>query len=99
MSKAERRELIRKLGDRFSVEVRNSLTDAEFVEVVKRNFQRHPGEHWCATHDFCDANEVMGDAFKVVVGRESNPQDDDDLALWNAAWADADSGQFQSRIP
>lgn len=40
----------------------------------------------CASHDFCDANMIMSQAFLYVFGRESNPASADDAGLWNRAW-------------
>lgn len=44
----------------------------------------------CATHDFCDANELMSTAFESVTGRPIIADDgipDADIDLWNQAWA------------
>lgn len=40
----------------------------------------------CHSHDFCDANMVMAEAFKKVVGVEMKTDSDEHTALWNAAW-------------
>ena len=47
----------------------------------------------CATHDFCDANDIMHGAFCAVVGHDPIDFDLDeeemsqrDVDLWNAAW-------------
>ncbi len=46
----------------------------------------------CASHDFCDANEAMAQAFATIVGREAKVLDDGDNALWSVAW---DCAQLQ----
>lgn len=44
----------------------------------------------CASHDHCDANVIMGDAFAAIMGRDFLPDDgapsDADCSLWNQAW-------------
>ena len=40
----------------------------------------------CPTHDFCDANVTMSEAFAEVCGEEMDLQTDAHVALWNAAW-------------
>ncbi len=49
----------------------------------------------CATHDFCDANEVMATAFKEVTLREADTTSDGDLDLFNAAWNIAKANGLQ----
>lgn len=44
------------------------------------------GEHTCASHDFCDANMPMSEAFSDIMGREVVTNHQDDMDLWNAAW-------------
>ena len=40
----------------------------------------------CPTHDFCDANVTMAEAFEEVTGVELDLQSDESVSLWNAAW-------------
>ena len=44
----------------------------------------------CASHDYCDANVVMAEAFAEVMGRDFLPDEgapsDADCTLWNQAW-------------
>ena len=56
----------------------------------------------CATHDYCDANMVMDEAFHKVLGRgmylikesATEEQKQADTDLWNAAWTLAKHNQF-----
>lgn len=56
----------------------------------------------CATHDYCDANEAMDDAFKEVYGFSSCDTGGDgigcmsDIAIevWNEAWGLAQDSRF-----
>lgn len=40
----------------------------------------------CPTHDFCDANVTMADAFDEVTGEDMDLQSSMHIAIWNAAW-------------
>lgn len=69
------------------------LTPAEFATMRATN-AKHAAAGTvgiCASHDYCDANVAMEEAFERVVGRESvmpseGPQGEYDQALWEAAW-------------
>jgi hypothetical protein len=39
-----------------------------------------------ASHDFCDANMAMDSAWRHLIGTEINADDEEQAALWNAAW-------------
>lgn len=64
------------------------------AEMVGRNLKEPRGESICHSHDFCDANMVMFEAFTDVMGREPGFVRDDagqalseaDLELVNKAW-------------
>lgn len=43
----------------------------------------------CHSHDYCDANMAMLEAFKIVHGRECETNDDADALLWTDAWNEA----------
>lgn len=62
-------------------------------EIIARNKVGHPGA--CATHDFCDANELMAEAFKEFTGREPDCADEKDAALWSGAWNAAYAASFE----
>jgi len=52
----------------------------------------------CATHDFCDPNMLMEEAFIQILGREphiSAGPDAPDSRLWNTAWGIARYNNFQ----
>ena len=48
----------------------------------------------CASHDHCDANMPMGEAFARVMGREMEASSPSDAALWRQAWAIAKAEGF-----
>lgn len=57
----------------------------------------------CASHDYCDANMPMAAAFESVMGRPALPDDgpmsDDDMRLWNEAWAIATPAWLTATLP
>ncbi len=86
---------IEQLSKEFSRLVRRDLAD-HLGEIVARNRTVEYGETCCATHDFCDANMTMAEAFESVVGHGLDCGSDDDCALWNAAWGLSRSGEFSA---
>lgn len=69
--------------------------DDVMKEIVRRNTTPDYAEHSCATHDFCDANMPMFEAFEKVVGRELNLEDDAEMKLINKAWTIARKAEFR----
>jgi hypothetical protein len=81
------------------------LTEEQMAEVIKRNETAEYQDGSCATHDFCDANVMMLEAFENVLGREfvfadeddphSEAQNTIDTMLWSAAWEIARNHKFK----
>ena len=65
------------------------LTDDQFDEMRRRNVSPEYADGACASHDFCDANMAMLEAFKRVVGRAPDLAEDADVNLWDNAWNEA----------
>lgn len=78
------------LTNRFSALIREWLTAEELAYVVATNAVN---PHYCATHDYCDPNEAMIQAFVEVMGRDLDPIADEDAI--NAAWSAARAAEFQ----
>ena len=78
------------IANRFSALIREWLTATELAYVVATNACN---PDYCATHDYCDPNEAMIQAFAEVVGRDLDPIADE--AAINAAWAAARAAEFQ----
>lgn len=81
----------------FTKVLRSWLT-AQEMELVVQDASESPYSG-CASHDFCDANMAMAQAFKDVFGRppEFEPETheaDVCTALWNSAWDLARKGGF-----
>jgi hypothetical protein len=82
------------LGAAFVAVLKDWLTADDFAEMQEVNatpdFTAPNGP--CASHNYCDANMAMSEAFEVALGREPDVFDQDDgaegpdVTLWNAAW-------------
>jgi hypothetical protein len=70
--------------------LREWFTQSEWVTMCARNAAPDRREGVCHSHDFCDANDSMAAAFKRVMGRDIDGDNEADCALWNAAWEIAD---------
>ena len=77
----------------FSSILKNWLSKAEMKEVIELN-KSETDEGVCHSHDFCDANEAMDEAFTQVLGRELDLQNEDDKTIWNTAWNTAMEKEF-----
>lgn len=67
------------IGHRFVRILRDELSPSDFAEMLSRN-RHEPNPAVCHSHDFCDANVYMADAFG------GHPMD---AGVWNAAWGRA----------
>lgn len=82
----------------FAGNLKVLLTPQELEQVVKRNkrnAKKAGYENCCASHDFCDANMPMAEAFEEVLGREIDMNSNNDTAIWNKAWELAKAVQFE----
>lgn len=68
------------------------LGPARFAAMREAN-RAHRGTTTCASHDHCDANMAMLEAFQTTFGQDPRLEDQPDggegldIGLWNAAWA------------
>lgn len=100
-AKAERAKLPYTIASTFSNVLREWLTPIQIAKVITRNLREHD-DMVCHSHDFCDANEAMNEAFKRVLGRgmylidasATQEQKDDDTDLWGEAWGIAKQARF-----
>ena len=74
------------IGAKFGFILLAEIGAANFEAVATLNAAEKNPEI-CHSHDFCDANEVMAEAFAAVVGRSIDLQSDADSELWSEAWA------------
>lgn len=76
------------LAVRFLGRLMEHLGPPAFMRACRLNKQeKHLNV--CHSHDECDANEVMADAWGDVVGADMDPANERDARRWNAAWAAA----------
>ena len=83
--------LVKAVSDQFVVMLNEWLTPHEMEEIRRRNATPEY-ENACASHDFCDANMAMVQAFEDF--GISMPYEDGGktIELWNAAWEIARGG-------
>ncbi|MDX0622864.1 hypothetical protein GOD54_23480 [Sinorhizobium medicae] len=89
-----------RLAKAFGTLIQEALTRHQFNTVLDRN-KSESDDGVCHSHDFCDANMYMLEAFEAELGRKPSFLDgtDDaaenlDLAVWNDAWAIAKAADF-----
>lgn len=84
------------LSKKFSTLIRTYLSKEEVDSVVSLNrvyIAENVGV--CATHDYIDANVVMDEAFRYVLGREARMDSEEDCSLINDAWNLAKEKEFK----
>ena len=94
------------LAEVFSAILNDWLSPEEIAEINVRN-DREESDSFCHTHDYCDSNMAMLEAFGKVTGRsycfynsqepgsfQQNVQDD---LLWLEAWNMARKQKFALR--
>ncbi len=86
---AEGDERPAQIAEKFAAVLRRWLSPGEFAEMRKRNQTSAYASGCCASHDFCDANMAMEEAFTEIVGRPLDFGSDADTAIWNEAWETA----------
>lgn len=91
----------KEVASEFSKVLHRWLTKEEMTLVVARN-AAETRSGICHSHDFCDANMAMDEAFNNL-GLESLPSEEEHpeesakaIALWNEAWAIAQAAQFDA---
>jgi hypothetical protein len=73
------------IASNFHMRLKAVLKAHEWDEMRKANRQ-YVDTDVCASHDYCDANVYMGEAFEMTVGREPDPASRHDADLWSRAW-------------
>lgn len=81
----------------FGEKVQEALTVGQFRAMIDRNKTQDPLSPVCHSHDFCDANVLMGDAWQEMFGQPFPMADDateTEMEIWNDAWAIAKAADF-----
>lgn len=74
-----------RLSYRFGEELADYIGRDKVADVRALN-AADPDKRICHSHDFCDANMAMFDAFRKLMGRDVDMESDTDKALWSDAW-------------
>lgn len=77
--------------DAFIRKIRGALTLDQLQEVVERN--KVYDKETCASHDFCDANQCMLDAWEQL-GQPMDFQNDQQMSVTDQAWQLARQCEF-----
>lgn len=88
----------------FARVLREWLTRMQMTTIIRRNRTADYKGHTCASHDFCDANMAMAQAFEQLLGAASGtlditgetPEGELQLLTWNAAWNIAKNSEFRT---
>ena len=88
---------VQRLAAAFSQALADNITLAEMDIVRARNLASagRGDPSVCASHDFCDANEVMYHAFYDAMARPWNAESDADNLLVDDAWTVAKANGFR----
>lgn len=89
----EREDWVRRLAAAFSRIVTGHLGDAVMEAVVREKDEHNYPVDRCPTHDYCDANEIMYEAWIEVFrsaplesDRRGAAKFDEERAMWSDAW-------------
>ncbi len=90
----ERERAVSELAMRFATELGEKLSSEDMDRLVERN-GRDPKSAVCHSHDFCDANVVMEEAWRRSFGGELFDEEEaEQLSVWNEAWQIARDADF-----
>lgn len=83
-----------RIAQDFAARLHAELGPQVITEINRRNATAAYQSGACATHEYCDANVSMAEAFEAVIGRAPEPASEDDAKLWNTAWDAARAAGF-----
>jgi hypothetical protein len=86
-------KLCTEIGKEFSSILLRDLGIDVMREVIEKN-STEKYEGVCASHDYCDANVVMAEAFNKICGREIELGSEEDCFWWGEAWNYAKANSF-----
>ncbi|WP_127128008.1 hypothetical protein [Pseudoflavitalea rhizosphaerae] len=88
------KRLINIIACAFSKILKEWLTYEQLSFINKRNDSEGFNSSFCASHQFCDANMAMNEAFRRVLQRDANVNCCKDTSIWNEAWDIAKKEHF-----
>lgn len=74
------------IAQAFSRGLRAFLDEDQMEAINRKNMHNPEYKECCATHDYCDANVVMLNAFESALGTEFDLREQYHVNLVNAAW-------------
>lgn len=83
------------LSAKFSSLISEGFTADQLAEVCRLN-STPEYKDVCATHNYYDANEFMGEAFKSVFGRDIDLQNPAETTIWGDAWNESKAANFNN---
>ena len=91
-------ETMHQLARAFSLLLMREIGVDNLTEVNRLNNTKAYQHGACATHNYCDANQVMIDAFVAIFGREpayaDEPGNEQDTNITISAWDEARKNKF-----
>jgi hypothetical protein len=78
-------EIINNVAGEFSRILKEWIGTINLTEVNRRN-RKKEYKGCCASHDFCDANMAMLEAFEDITGEDCNLEDPYTHSIMNEAW-------------
>lgn len=88
-------QFLYRISEEFSNILNEWLSEAEMEIVIERN-KTPDYKGMCATHDFCDPNEAMIQAFEKVMGVVPEPTNEAHSEIINEAWDIAKEQEFKT---
>lgn len=82
------------LAKGFSNVLKDWLTYDELAEINELNATPAYANGSCATHEFCDPNQAMIDAYNNLFGGNPEANNNNHIQLMNRAWAIARENKF-----
>jgi hypothetical protein len=76
---------IQRIADDFDTRLKTALGDVDYAQALQDN-ATETKDGICHSHDHCDANMVMADAFEHVMKRKPVVSNQRDADLWNVSW-------------
>lgn len=87
------------LARQFCRVLRDTLSPTQMAEAVRRN-AAETDPTICHSHDFCDANMAMAEAWESLSAVPCGADCPDAVnAIWNAAWDMAKDANFNPDMP
>lgn len=90
---------IQSISAAFSRVINQWLSDKAIDKINAKNAtEKYQKEGLCASHEYCDPNEAMYEAFEEAMDRQPDiVNSETDKALWDAAWQLSKDNNFKNQ--